>query len=205
MQPYFFPYEGYYRLFEAADLFVIYDCVQFPRRGWVHRNRLHNRSGEWAWLTLPVKKCARDTLIRDLRFGKDSRQRLQVQLSKFPLFDGIDPGILDAVLQTSKIDDDGSLVDYLDATMMAICQGFKKRYNVIRSSSMNIDPTHKGQDRILSICEAVSAQVYVNAPGGRDLYDDQVFFNRGVKLEFLPPWAGDSSSILSAVIHKSLS
>ena len=40
MQPYFIPYAGYFRLFAASDLFVIYDCVQFPRRGWVHRNKL---------------------------------------------------------------------------------------------------------------------------------------------------------------------
>ena len=57
MQPYFIPYAGYFRLFAASDLFVIYDCVQFPRRGWVHRNRLLDRSGKLRWLTLPLDRA----------------------------------------------------------------------------------------------------------------------------------------------------
>ena len=46
MQPYFVPYAGYFRLFAASDLFVIYDCVQFPRRGWVHRNKMFAADGQ---------------------------------------------------------------------------------------------------------------------------------------------------------------
>src|SRR3979411_2469618 len=72
MQPYFIPYAGYFRLFAASDLFVIYDCVQFARRGWVHRNRLVDRGGTERWLTLPLQKAPRDVLIRDLRFAPDA-------------------------------------------------------------------------------------------------------------------------------------
>ena len=57
MQPYFVPYAGYFRLFAAADVFVAYDCVQFPRRGWVHRNRLPTATGMSDWLTLPVRNA----------------------------------------------------------------------------------------------------------------------------------------------------
>ena len=72
MQPYFLPYAGYFRLFAATDLFVIYDCVQFPRRGWVHRNRLVDASGKERWLTLPLAKVPQRTLIRDLCFASDA-------------------------------------------------------------------------------------------------------------------------------------
>src|SRR5277367_4669735 len=76
MQPYFFPYAGYFRLFAASDLFVIYDCVQFPRRGWVHRNRLIDVAGIERWLTLPLEKAPQSALIRDLRFPPDAGERL---------------------------------------------------------------------------------------------------------------------------------
>jgi hypothetical protein len=69
MQPYFIPYAGYFRLFAASDLFVAYDCVHFPPRRWVHRNRLLDRSGAERRLTLPLAKAPRDVLIRDLRFS----------------------------------------------------------------------------------------------------------------------------------------
>src|SRR5438874_2141062 len=72
MQPYFIPYAGYFRLFAASNLFVIYDCVQFPRQGWVHRNQLADHSGMRRWLTLPLEKAAQNVLIRDLRFAPNA-------------------------------------------------------------------------------------------------------------------------------------
>src|SRR5437868_3898306 len=85
MQPYFIPYAGYFRLFAASDLFVIYDCVQFPRRGWVHRNRLIDASGKARWLTLPLEKAPQDVLIRDLRFSPNAAGLMTERLRPFQL------------------------------------------------------------------------------------------------------------------------
>src|SRR6476619_972718 len=85
MQPYFIPYAGYFRLFAASDLFVIYDCVQFPRRGWVHRNKMFGADGRECWLTLPLAKMARDVRIRDLSFSADAGAILQERMRRIPL------------------------------------------------------------------------------------------------------------------------
>ena len=63
-QGYWAPYAGYYRLFAAADMFVFFDDVQFPRRGWVHRYK--DAAGRW--VTLPLKKAPRDTMICTMQF-----------------------------------------------------------------------------------------------------------------------------------------
>src|SRR6478672_877532 len=84
MQPYFIPYAGYFRLFAASDLFVIYDCVQFQREGWVHRNRLTDPFGANRWLTLPLEKSPLATPIRDLRFVPDAKEVLGRRLQTFP-------------------------------------------------------------------------------------------------------------------------
>ena len=76
MQPYFLPYAGYFRLIAQTDIFVIYDCVQFPRRGWVHRNKLMDANGEEQWLTLPLEPAPQDVLIRDLAFPDDAAARI---------------------------------------------------------------------------------------------------------------------------------
>jgi len=81
MQPYFNPYAGYFRLLAAADLFVNYDCVQFPRRGWVYRNRLPDSNGAAGWLTLPLEKAPRSATFGDLRFPADSIARLDVAIA----------------------------------------------------------------------------------------------------------------------------
>src|SRR6188474_1146913 len=85
MQPYFIPYAGYFRLFAASDLFVIYDCVQFPRRGWVHRNQMLGPDGQECWLTLPLARMARDVRIRDLSFSADAGAILQERMRRIPL------------------------------------------------------------------------------------------------------------------------
>ena len=57
--------------------FVMFDCVQFPRRGWVHRNRLPVSDGTTDWFTLPVARAPRDALISELVFAVDARERVQ--------------------------------------------------------------------------------------------------------------------------------
>ena len=69
MQPYFLPYAGYFRLFAEADLVCLFDCVQFPRRGWVHRNQLPGYTGAAKWLTLPLAKRPMAIRIDDLAFA----------------------------------------------------------------------------------------------------------------------------------------
>ena len=112
MQPYFIPYAGYFRLFQASDLFVIYDCVQFPRRGWVHRNRLNDTSGHERWLTLPLEKAPQTVLIRDLRFPPNPAQLLEHRLRPFALF-GNGPTSAQPIL-SALLDVKGTPLDYIE-------------------------------------------------------------------------------------------
>ena len=82
MQPYFFPYLGYLRLLRDVDYCCLND-VQFPRRGWVHRNRVTNNNGELDWLTLPIQKCERNTLIKDLEFKQNYEQWNESYVTKY--------------------------------------------------------------------------------------------------------------------------
>jgi len=69
MQPYFFPYAGYFRLFAMTDIFLFLDDVQFPRTGWVHRNKFHTINSGIEWITLPLEKGDRNsTKITDLKY-----------------------------------------------------------------------------------------------------------------------------------------
>src|SRR6185312_5440952 len=55
MQPYLFPYLGYFQLIGCCDTFVIYDDVQFIKNGWINRNRIL-MNGAAHWLTMPVQR-----------------------------------------------------------------------------------------------------------------------------------------------------
>jgi hypothetical protein len=195
MQPYFMPYAGYFRLFAAVDLFVAFDCVQFPRRGWVHRNRLTLRSGQPDWLTLPLQKADRDsTRICDLRFRGDGQHAWQEALQRFPAFPAL------AARQAALAERTAHLTrypaDYILAGLREVARLLGLERPVIRSSSLGIDPALRGQERILAILSELGAREYVNAPGGRELYDGETFRSAGVRLLFLAPYQGGFGSIL---------
>ncbi|MGZ6038930.1 MAG: WbqC family protein [Phenylobacterium sp.] len=193
MQPYFAAYAGYYRLLAAADVFVIFDCVQFPRRGWVHRNRLPDAKGEADWLTLPLAHAPYEARIADLEFAADAPARMVERLRSFPAMAEPGPAAA-AFLNAGPFE--GLLTDYLEAQLRVACEilGFAPR--LVRSSTLAIDPQLRAQDRVLEIVRRMGATDYVNAPGGRDLYDEAAFAADGVALHFLAPYEGSMWSLL---------
>lgn len=196
MQPYFVPYPGYFRLFSAAELFVIYDCVQFPRRGWVHRNQLVAADGTLRWLTLPLKKGAWEMLIRDLEFAPDAAARIDEQLRRFPAFSG------NIELKRALLSTEQQPVAYIVHLLRMICELLALRFNAITSSSLRIDPRLRGQARIIEIARRVGARHYVNPSGGRELYDPQAFAAAGLTLSFLTEYQGPPGSVLQHIFTR---
>ena len=200
MQPYFFPYAGYYRLLAAADVFVIYDCVQFPRRGWVHRNQLPRANGEPGWLTLPVEKAAYDAAIRDVELKTDAADLMRQRAAAFPDLDHALRHRSTHPAASAFLNTRPALTDYLELTLRVAARRLGFHPQILRSSALDIPARLKAQDRILAILEALGANAYVNAPGGRSLYDPQAFSARGIRLEFLPDYTGPRTSMLHRLL-----
>ncbi len=202
MQPYFFPYAGYYRLFAAADVFVVYDCVQFPRRGWVHRNKLINAKGEDQWLTLPLEKGDREkTRICDLVFLENAGTLMEKQMRRFPIF--ADMAKKEPKITTILSDFSITPVQYLVRCLEWSTKRLGLKRPILMSSTLNIPERIKAQDRIVEIAKRVDAKHYINAPGGRGLYDEEVFEKAGLTLSFLPDYTGSYQSILQRLLHES--
>ena len=201
MQPYFFPYAGYFRLLAAADVFVIYDCVQFPRRGRVHRCEVTGQSGETEWLTLPLAHQPRDVLIRDLAFSGNARAELDRRIARLPwLASGGGP--MAQEVKGFLGGDLGRAADFISDGVLLAAGLLGLGCPVIRSSSLGIPPDIAGQDRIIAITRALRGSRYVNAPGGRDLYDRHAFAAHGLELCFLPAFHGRHRSILPQLVSE---
>ena len=196
MQPYFFPYRGYHRLIEESDLFIIFDCVQFPRRGWVHRNKPRS---EGSWLTIPIEKCELGTKICDVRLSHNYDSEMRNRIRKFPeiskhAFE--DGKLMEALFDT----EDERALPLIVNSLKYSCEILGIDFNYIFSSDLEIDEGVYGENRILSILENVGAEGYVNSPSGRDLYSEDKFRERGVELSFLPPWDGSFDSVLTMIL-----
>jgi len=201
MQPYFFPYAGYFRLLAAADTFVIFDDVQFPRRGRVHRCQIPGPRGALEWLTLPLARQPRETLIKDLAFAINAREVLDRRLARLPwLANSRGPWA-----QSVRAHLAGPLegvVDFLEAGLRLVAEALDVRSRLIRSSAIAIDPHLHGQDRVIALVRALNGHTYVNAPGGRALYEAAAFKKNGLKLNFLAPFPGDGGGILPALVSE---
>lgn len=195
MQPYFFPYGGYFSLMKAVDHFLVFDCVQFPRRGWVHRNRVPGPTGKEEWLTLPLARQSRETLIRDLVFAHDAEVCFAERLRRYSWFSGpraatnaFADGRIFRLLSTP--------VEFLASTL-TICAdllGIRPQFSF--TSALKLDPELRGEDRVIAAVSAVGGSRYVNASGGRTLYSQDKFKRHGLELLFLNPYRGSHWSML---------
>jgi hypothetical protein len=202
MQPYFFPYAGYYRLLAAADIFLIFDCVQFIRRGRVHRCEVPGPNGR-DWLTLPLDKAARDTPIDRIRLAPSAREAFDERLRRHDWLKHAHGPAAERVASWLRAPLDGRpLVDYLEFTLCETARLLDLPARIARTSSLELDPGLRAQSRVIAAARAVGASHYVNSPGGTALYDKQSFANAGLVLEFLTPYNGKFTSLLPALMQR---
>jgi hypothetical protein len=203
MQPYFFPYAGYFRLLHMADHFVILDCVQFPRRGRVHRTQVTGPGGAVEWLTLPLAKQPRDVLIRDLVFAPGSRALFDARLGRHTWLAEA-RGEAAERIRAHLYGPLGSVVAYLEAGLRLVADLLGLDPVFCRSSTLGLSPSLRSQERIIAAVKAVAGTRYLNAPGGRDLYEPERFVEAGLTLSFLAPYRGPHTCLLPALLTQPL-
>lgn len=186
MQPYFFPYIGYFQLMSAVDVFVLFDDVQYIDRGWVNRN-LIRANGRTTWLTLPVRKASRELPInqREYLLADDAatqhiEHQLQASYAKAPFFEEVMP-VVTALLACGEANVAAFNARLL--TELARRLGISCRFE----TSSRIGKAHglKGQARVIDLCKRIGADHYINPIGGMDLYDRESFDRVRIGLSFL--------------------
>lgn len=197
MQPYFIPYAGYFRLFDV-DLFVYLDDVQFPKGGWVNRNRLTRHGGEIDWLTLHLAKHPLETPIHQIEFAQDAASAYAWETKRFKMFDNKTP-FTRAIAQASKY---ATPILAITQTMSAILEELKINCTKTFSRYLKIPSEVRGQDRVLRICKELGATQYINASGGIGLYDQAEFERQGIELKILKPYEGPTISIAERLVSE---
>jgi hypothetical protein len=185
MQPYFLPYIGYWQLIQAVDKFVILDDVNYINRGWINRNRI-SVHGEPCWMTLPLIAASQNRLISEIDLLPDDgwKSRLIKKVEDSYQGESSFPATMQ-VFRELMGRAQGNLSVYLAATIQRICDLLALATEIIPSSRIFPKEDLKGQHRILDICAKLGADEYLNPPGGRDLYDSELFAGCGIKLMFL--------------------
>lgn len=187
MQPYLFPYLGYFQLIAAVDKFVFYDDVAFINRGWINRNRILI-DGKARLFTVPLGQASQNRLICEIELSAAEYPRwknkflrtIDAAYSRAPQFRPT-RALLHAVLGCGA----RTIGELARRSVVAVSTtlGLATR---IESTSMAYENGHlKAQERILDICARERTTLYVNPPGGRVLYTPEEFATRGMQLRFI--------------------
>lgn len=184
MQPYFFPYIGYFQLIGSGDLFIVYDNIKYTKKGWINRNRIL-QNGKDMKFSLPLKHDSDFLDVRDRELAADfDRDKLVNQISgayrRAPYFAQSFPLIEQVVRYEER-----NLFKYLHNSIVRTCRYLGIATEIRISSDIAIDHDLKNKDKVLALCEAVGADTYVNSIGGMELYSKEEFRERGVELKFI--------------------
>ena len=185
MQPYLFPYIGYWQLINAVDELVILDDVNYIKRGYINRNSILINGTPYMF-SIPISQASQNRLIMDtqLNFPQKEREkflkRIELAYKKAPQYANVMPIIHD-IIENPQDD----LTKYTYYQLIKICEYLQIKTNFKFSSQIEKNCDLKGQDKIIEICMKESADIYINPSGGRRLYDSQRFCNKGIKLFFL--------------------
>lgn len=184
MQPYLLPYIGYFQLISHVDRFVIYDDIQYTKKGWINRNRFL-RNGEPVIFTVPLRKASdyldvRDREVADAYDAAKLVSQISNAYRKAPAFNQAMPLIEDILSHSEK-----NLFEFIRYSVDQICDYLSIDTPLIVSSSLGDTSQLKGQERVLALCSALSADAYVNPIGGLDMYRASDFRAQGIDLAFI--------------------
>ncbi|MBQ6591728.1 MAG: WbqC family protein [Solobacterium sp.] len=185
MQPYFFPYIGYWQLIHASDVFLILDDVHYIKRGWINRNRILY-DGKELFITNPVSHVSQNAMIMELDFVNDSEQIADMEKT-----------IAQAYRNTPYLEQTMELVhavlwnphkniaDYLEYQIRVICRYLGIETTILRSSAFRGSKHPTAEAGIIALTKTFHADHYINPIGGLSLYHRAAFEEAGMEISFL--------------------
>ena len=206
MQPYFFPYIGYWRLLAKCDVFVIFDDVNYINKGFIDRNTIVV-NGSPQYIKLKVAARSQNKLICELQIHEQPTAVASLVKSAYvnaPHFHEFFP-IVDEICNNEE----PSLTHFLQHSIQSIAQFLGIEREILLSSSILSD--EMGREKIIPIVKHLGGTAYLNMEGGASLYDPDDFEKEGLAISLVSPGAtgvpGDRSehygplSIIDTLMH----
>ncbi|RMQ49481.1 hypothetical protein ALQ04_03429 [Pseudomonas cichorii] len=190
MQPYFFPYLGYFQLIASVEQGIIFDIVKYKRKSWMNRNRMLDGKGGWQYMTVPVKAYD-GMLIKDAEVidHATSLRRIRGQLEHYHDKAPFYRQALQLVELTFDSVRSKSIGELSARSLEVVCNYLGMEFNWTTCSEMKLDlpPIQHAGQWALEISSLMGARRYINAPGGREILIPREWEDRGIELRFLQP------------------
>ena len=184
MQPYFLPYIGYWQLMKYVDKYVIYDNIEYTKKGWINRNR-YLCEGKDKYFTLPLKKDSDYLYVMGRQLAEEFDKnkivnQLKAAYKNAPYWKNVE-NILEEIFECR----DKNLFGFIFSSVKIVRKWLDINSELIISSNINIDHHLKSSEKVKAICKALGADIYVNPIGGTELYHKKDFSEEGIELKFI--------------------
>jgi hypothetical protein len=188
MQPYFFPYIGYFSLIMKSDDFIIFDTPQFMRKGWVERNRIGKLTGGSVYVKVPLNKADLNTNIKDMTIDDSTDWRAKI-ISQLDIYKKRAPFYNDVVSVVKDVleSETSSIVHLNKVALEKVCGyiGLDKKFSIFSEMDLEIESPKAPDEWALNICKALGVKSYVNAAGGESFFDTKKYSNNDIRLCFI--------------------
>jgi len=184
MQPYLFPYIGYFQLINSVDKFVIYDDVNYIKNGYVNRNNIIGPQGIQR-ITWAVEGASSFKKINELTYSDNTKKLLKTikqNYAKAPYFSAVYP-----LLETVFLASERNVARTNCASIRTIFTYLELNKDIFFSSELDFDRSLKPADKLVEMCQNFEAGTYINSPGGKALYSKKYFSEHGIELKFIVP------------------
>lgn len=189
MQPYFFPYIGYWQLIHAADRFVLFDDAQYMRHSWVNRNRILKPGGGWQYILVPLKKHEITEQIKNVQAHPDKqwKELIIAQLAHYKKKAHYFDETIKVVSEILYSNNEPSIAAINLTIIKKLCAYLNINKEIVVSSEQNFDYSGVGDagEWALRIAEQMGASEYINPAAGAELFDGSKFTSSNIKLSFL--------------------
>lgn len=186
MQPYLFPYLGYFQLIAHSNVFVLGDDLQYTKASWINRNRVLV-NGEAKLMTVPLRKGGRVDAINQRWLCDDfpmEAQRilkmLKLAYARAPQQEPVLALIADILQQPER-----NLARFTAHSIRSLCAYLGIATPIRIGSELGLPAQMDKQERVITIAKLLQAERYINPIGGLSLYCPALFKSHGLSLRFL--------------------
>ena len=181
-QPVYLPWLGLFHKIALADVFCLFDIVQYQRKDFNNRNKIKT-SVDSIWLTVPVKSSGRlNSIITDIEIINDGWHKkhlksIELNYKKTPYFDQYYYD-LKKILDTSY----QYLVDLNFDILVYLLNALNIDTKTVKAS----DYLFKGakSELVLDMCIQLNADIYIFGENGKDYANIDTFISAGVSPYF---------------------
>lgn len=184
IQSCYVPWRGFFDLISRCDEYVIFDRAQFVKRHWHNRNRIKAAAGP-AWLTIPVISKGRyEQPIDEVEIAEPWVEKhwraIELAYRRAPFFGTLAPIVRGWYDRAAK----EALLTEVNAIFLAeIVRLLGIGTRIVRDTAYAAGGTKT--ERLLAIVRAAGADRYLSGPSAKAYFDEPVFANAGIAVEWM--------------------